>query len=74
METSRANLSFSLPLPLGRRSTSGQDERDIEDKAKPLARQKRSHKYIGPVYTYVKTDKHARYKWGVKHKVGKHHG
>lgn len=31
--------------------------------------------YIGPVYTYVKTDKHANFKWGVKHKVGKkHHG
>lgn len=40
-----------------------------------LIRKKRySNKYIGPVYTYVKTDKHARYKWGVKHKVGKHYG
>ena len=37
-------------------------------------RVKRHSKYIGPVYTYVKTDKHARFKWGVKHKVGKHHG
>lgn len=38
----------------------------------PLNRQKRHSKYIGPVYTYVKTDKYARFKWGVKHKVGKH--
>lgn len=41
----------------------------------PLVRKRRySKKYIGPVYTYVKTDKHAHYKWGVKHKVGKHLG
>lgn len=47
------------------------NKRNIE----PLIRNKRHSKhYIGPVYTYVKTDKHARYKWGVKHKVGKHHG
>lgn len=65
-----------------RRSVENQEpERDIEDAAasnkqmQHLIRHKRhSKKYIGPVYTYVKTDKHARYKWGVKHKVGKHHG
>lgn len=28
-------------------------------------RVKRHSKYIGPVYTYVKTDKHANFKWGV---------
>lgn len=52
-------------------------EQDPEDSIKVpvLIRQKRhSKKYIGPVYTYVKTDKHAHYKWGVKHKVGKHYG
>lgn len=49
---------------------------DIEDATqRPLNRLRRHSKYIGPVYTYVKTDKHAHYKWGVKHKVGKkHHG
>ncbi|KAG8234878.1 hypothetical protein J437_LFUL014570 [Ladona fulva] len=27
----------------------------------------------GPVYTYVKTDKHGHYKWGVRHAVTYHH-
>ncbi|KAJ3617329.1 hypothetical protein MTP99_007061 [Tenebrio molitor] len=27
----------------------------------------------GPVHTYVKTDKHANFKWGVKHHVGHHY-
>lgn len=46
-----------------------------EASSRPLVRKRRySKKYIGPVYTYVKTDKHAHYKWGVKHKVGKHYG
>lgn len=52
-------------------------ELDLEDSpasSAPLVRRKRHSKYIGPVYTYVKTDKHARFKWGVKHKVGKKHG
>lgn len=53
-------------------------EHDVEDGDKPrkLIRKRRYAKkgYIGPVYTYVKTDKHAHYKWGVKHKVGKHYG
>lgn len=52
-------------------------EDDIEQATneRPLVRRRRySDKYIGPVYTYVKTDKHAHYKWGVKHKVGKHYG
>lgn len=61
------------------RSRRTEQEADIEDaylanKQQTLVRHKRHSKYIGPVYTYVKTDKHARYKWGVKHKVGKHHG
>lgn len=60
-----------------------EEERDIEDAvelaaasaSRPLIRKRRySKSYIGPVYTYVKTDKHANYKWGVKHKVGKHMG
>lgn len=34
--------------------------------AEPKLRVKRHGKYyIGPVYTYVKTDKHANFKWGV---------
>lgn len=37
----------------------------------PKLRVKRHGKYyIGPVYTYVKTDKHANFKWGVsKHSI-----
>lgn len=34
--------------------------------SEPKVRVKRHGKhYIGPVYTYVKTDKHANFKWGV---------
>lgn len=37
--------------------------RSVEE---PKLRVKRHGKYyIGPVYTYVKTDKHANFKWGV---------
>lgn len=36
----------------------------------PKLRVKRHGKYyIGPVYTYVKTDKHANFKWGVSTRV-----
>uniref|UniRef100_A0A6G1SPL7 Uncharacterized protein n=1 Tax=Aceria tosichella TaxID=561515 RepID=A0A6G1SPL7_9ACAR len=77
--------SIVMPIPLYQRHKRSivQKEADIEDlengsggdPAKPLIRKRRySKKYIGPVYTYVKTDKHAHYKWGVKHKVGKHLG
>lgn len=34
---------------------------------------KRSGGVTGPVHTYVKTDKHANFKWGVRHHVGKHY-
>ncbi|KAL1497896.1 hypothetical protein ABEB36_008779 [Hypothenemus hampei] len=27
----------------------------------------------GPVHTFVKTDKHAHFKWGVRHHVGHHY-
>ncbi|CAB3371667.1 Hypothetical predicted protein [Cloeon dipterum] len=40
----------------------------------PLSRARRSpgkEGVVGPVHTYVKTDKHANFKWGVKHHVGK---
>lgn len=28
------------------------------------------HGVTGPVHTFVKTDKHAHFKWGVRHHVG----
>jgi len=28
--------------------------------------------YLGPVYTYAKTDHYANFKWGVRHHVGGH--
>lgn len=38
----------------------------VEAASEPKLRVKRHGKYyIGPVYTYVKTDKHANFKWGV---------
>ncbi|KAK4873719.1 hypothetical protein RN001_013079 [Aquatica leii] len=38
-----------------------------------LLRLKRDHGVTGPVHTYVKTDKHANFKWGVRHHVGHHY-
>lgn len=34
-------------------------------------RSAKSARSTGPVHTYVKTDKHANVKWGVRHFVGK---
>lgn len=31
------------------------------------------HGVTGPVHTYVKTDKNANFKWGVRHHVGHHY-
>lgn len=42
------------------------DETIKSEASAPKLRVKRHGKhYIGPVYTYVKTDKHANFKWGV---------
>lgn len=52
-----------------KRSTGGSSEAASEQvvaASEPKLRVKRHGKYyIGPVYTYVKTDKHANFKWGV---------
>lgn len=59
-----------------KRSTSSteQDKKQPEQAAAesaPKLRVKRHGKYyIGPVYTYVKTDKHANFKWGVSSRCG----
>jgi hypothetical protein len=29
---------------------------------------------VGPVYTFVKTDPHANFKWGVRHVAGAQYG
>ncbi|XP_059470203.1 uncharacterized protein LOC132193505 isoform X1 [Neocloeon triangulifer] len=53
---------------------SGQEfQARIQEEA-PLSRARRSpgkEGVVGPVHTFVKTDKHANFKWGVKHHVGK---
>lgn len=38
-------------------------------------RPKREHHHgvTGPVHTFVKTDKNAHFKWGVRHHVGHHY-
>lgn len=49
-----------------RRSTENQQASPVAAASEPKLRVKRHGKYyIGPVYTYVKTDKHANFKWGV---------
>jgi len=58
---------------LTRNLLSGQEFRARINEA-PLSRVRRSpgkEGVVGPVHTFVKTDKHANFKWGVKHHVGK---
>ena len=33
-----------------------------------------SKRHVGPVYTFVKTDPKANFKWGVRHRVGTQYG
>lgn len=44
--------------------------KSISDDAETL-RLAKSARSTGPVHTYVKTDKNANFKWGVRHFVGK---
>lgn len=70
-----AASSVTPILVRNRRSISENDEvankkvkvNDLKSaSSEPKLRVKRHGKYyIGPVYTYVKTDKHANFKWGV---------
>lgn len=67
-----AASSLSPTIIRAKRSldTQSKGAKEAEDKSpsasEPKLRVKRHGKYyIGPVYTYVKTDKHANFKWGV---------
>lgn len=51
-------ISYLLPF----KSLNGDDE---------FLRFSKSSRSTGPVHTYVKTDKNANVKWGVRHFVGK---
>lgn len=75
-----AASSFTPILVRKRRSASETDSVRNEAKmvdlnpasSEPKLRVKRHGKYyIGPVYTYVKTDKHANFKWGVSVAISK---
>lgn len=72
--TAAAAASAVSPTIIKRskRSTLSMDEiankpnAPVSAASEPKLRVKRHGKYyIGPVYTYVKTDKHANFKWGV---------
>lgn len=74
-DTAAAASEVEPSLVRLKRSTIDQSSDSVTSTTNAKIRVKRSKHYIGPVYTYVKTDKHANFKWGVKHKVGKkHHG
>ncbi|EFX85460.1 hypothetical protein DAPPUDRAFT_314230 [Daphnia pulex] len=61
---------------------------DGEEVASPMVRVRRDDKYVaaasgagsygkghvGPVYTFVKTDPKANFKWGVRHRAGAQYG
>lgn len=45
--------------------SSSEDSLKVASTAPKLRVKRHGKYYIGPVYTYVKTDKHANFKWGV---------
>ncbi|KAF4524732.1 hypothetical protein B566_EDAN013800, partial [Ephemera danica] len=47
------------------------DDDHVHQAAARVRRSAHHEGVTGPVHTYVKTDKHANFKWGVKHHVGK---
>lgn len=64
---SAAAAAASAPQPtvVRVRRAAGQPELEVESSAPKLRVKRHGKYYIGPVYTYVKTDKHANFKWGV---------
>lgn len=61
-----SSAAASAPEPSVIRVRRSVDPTQAAESAAPKLRVKRHGKYyIGPVYTYVKTDKHANFKWGV---------
>ncbi|KAK4004650.1 hypothetical protein OUZ56_006379 [Daphnia magna] len=63
------------------------DDGEVDAAPSPLVRVRRQDKYVasasggnygkgtvGPVYTFVKTDPKANFKWGVRHKAGVQYG
>lgn len=70
-DASAAASSLKPTVVRIKRSTDDQQDKKVIDpltpaNSAPKLRVKRHGKYyIGPVYTYVKTDKHANFKWGV---------
>ncbi|XP_045493133.1 uncharacterized protein LOC123692432 [Colias croceus] len=65
-----------IPIPVRyerwQRPKRGQDEYD-HDRDRDHDHDDHDHKnggVTGPVHTFVKTDKNANYKWGVRHHVG----
>lgn len=64
--SSAAAASSIVPSVVRVRRSAPETESLKVASSEPKLRVKRHGKYyIGPVYTYVKTDKHANFKWGV---------
>merc|ERR1719205_415672 len=40
----------------------------------PVYHAPKAHGRVGPVYTFVKTDPQANFKWGVRHRAGAQYG
>lgn len=62
---SRVKRSISQVASSSSSSSLLQDPLKAEESAPKLRVKRHGKYYIGPVYTYVKTDKHANFKWGV---------
>lgn len=51
------------------------DDKWAADPVAPSADYNKGYKgRVGPVYTFVKTDPKANFKWGVRHRVGTQYG
>lgn len=60
-----AAASSIHPTVVRVRRSAGVEDQKVEASVPKLRVKRHGKYYIGPVYTYVKTDKHANFKWGV---------
>ena len=72
---------FVLASPSGGQRPSPRVKRDTPGYApppqyapEPVYHAPKAHGRVGPVYTFVKTDPQANFKWGVRHRAGAQYG
>ena len=72
-------LRFRRDTPVSSPKFGGNLRRDLPPAPAPLYVEDKADPYhkpgqVGPVYTFVKTDPYANFKWGVRHVAGVQYG